>query len=85
MQTRGASRSARIPFEGDILTNTDFCSSTTDCTDAFADRGTPKSSLPTNYLGTQFTRDLVAGAAGPARTAFSTDSSARSGNPRRNV
>src|SRR5438046_5173039 len=39
MQTGGAPRSARIPFEGDILTNTDFCSSTTDCTDPFADRG----------------------------------------------
>ena len=78
----GASRSARIPFEGDILTNTDFRSSTTACTDPFADRGTPKS-LPTNYLGTQFRRDLVAGAAGPERTAFSTDSSARSGNPLR--
>src|SRR5207249_5586422 len=47
-------------------------------------QGTPKSSLPTNYLGAQFICDLVAGAAGPERTAFSTDSSARSGNPRRN-
>jgi len=67
MQTGGAPRSARIPFEGDILTNTDFCSSTTDCTHPFADRGNPKSSLPTKYLGAQFICDLVAGATGPDR------------------
>ena len=34
-------------------------------------QGIPKSSLPTDFLGTQFTRDLVAGVAGPDRTAFS--------------
>ena len=60
-------RAARlIPFEGDTLTNTDFClSATTDCTDPFDDRGTPKSSLPTNVLGTQLTCDLVAVRRGP--------------------
>jgi len=59
-------------------THTDSCPRpTSDCTDPFDDRGTPKSSLPINSLGTQFTRNLVAGAAGPDRTAFSTGSSAR--------
>ena len=86
MQTGGAPRSARIPFEGDILTNTDFCSSTTDCTDPFADRGNPEVVAP-DQLSRHTARARTRSRCGRARPdgLLPTDSSARSGNPRRNV
>jgi len=55
-----------------MRTNTDFCPRpTSDRTEPFDDRGIPKSSLPSDFLGKQFTCDLVAGVAGRDRTAFS--------------
>ena len=62
----GARRGAPDSLRGRQTDQHHFClSATTDCTDPFDDRGTPKSSLPTNVLGTQLTCDLVAVRRGP--------------------